>query len=52
VDTVEAGFVGACDGDLTVGEVLGALATLLGRDGQEVLTTYLPVVRQLVEEGS
>ena len=26
VDTVEAGFVGACDGELTVGQLLDALA--------------------------
>ena len=31
-DTVEAGLVGACDGDLTVGQILDALATLLDED--------------------
>ena len=31
-DTVEAGLVGACDGDLTVGQILDALASLLGED--------------------
>ncbi len=32
VDTIEAGFAGACDGELTVGEILDALAVLTERD--------------------
>ena len=50
-DTVEAGLVGACDGDLSVGQLLDALATLLERDRDELRATYLPVVRELVEQG-
>jgi hypothetical protein len=50
-DTVEAAFVGACDGDLSVAQLLGALGTLLQRDEAELRTTYLPVVRDLVAEG-
>ena len=50
-DTVVAGLVGACDGELTVGQILGALADLLDLDAEESRTTYLPVVRELVEEG-
>ena len=50
-DTVEAAFLGACDGDLTVGQLLAALAALLERDDAELRTTYLPVVRELVVEG-
>ena len=50
-DTVEAAFLGACDGDLTVGQLLGALASLLERDESDLRTTYLPVVRELVGEG-
>ena len=50
-DTVEAALVGACDGDLTVGQILDALAQLLDRDAGELHATYLPVVRELVEEG-
>lgn len=50
-DTVEAAFLGACDGDLTVGQLLGALAALLERDEAELRETYLPVVRELVGEG-
>ena len=49
VDTVMAGFVGACDGDLTTGQILDALATLLDRD--DLQTDYLPEIRRLVVEG-
>jgi hypothetical protein len=51
VDTVEAALAGACDGDLTVGQILDALATLLGRDRDELATAYLPAVRSLVDDG-
>ncbi|MET0446855.1 MAG: methyltransferase, partial [Aeromicrobium sp.] len=51
VDTVEAGLVGASDGDLTSGQILDALASLLGRDAAELRATYAPVVRELVDEG-
>ena len=50
-DTVEAAFLGACDGDLTVGQLLGALGSLLQRDEAELRETYLPAVRELVAEG-
>ncbi len=50
-DTVEAAFLGACDGDLSVGQLMGALAALLERDEAELQSTYLPVVRELVGEG-
>ena len=51
VDTVEAALVGACDGDLSVGQILGALATILERDAAELEASYLPVVRELVAQG-
>ena len=51
VDTVLAGLVGACDGELSVDQVLAALAHLLERDVEGVLAAYLPQVRELVEEG-
>jgi SAM-dependent methyltransferase len=51
VDTVEAALAGASDGDLTVGQILDALATLLDRDRSELATAYLPSVRSLVDEG-
>jgi len=48
VDTVEAALAGACDGDLTVGQVLAALAQLLGPDEAG---GRLEGVRELVAEG-
>lgn len=50
-DTVEAALVGACDGDLTVGQILGALAQLLEQDAAQLGASCLPVVRELVDEG-
>lgn len=51
VDTVEAALVGACDGELTVLQILDALADLLQRDDNELRLAYLPIVRDLVAEG-
>jgi SAM-dependent methyltransferase len=51
VDTVAAALVGACDGDLTVGQILDAVAQLLERDAAELRDTYLPLARELVLEG-
>ena len=50
-DTVEAALVGACDGELTIGGILDALARLLEADPGALRTTYLPLVRDLVAEG-
>ena len=53
-DTVEAALVGACDGELSVGQILDAVSQLLGLDAEgagAARTTYLPVVRELVAEG-
>jgi hypothetical protein len=51
VDTVEAALVGACDGDLSVGQILDAVATLTEQDPGQLRATYLPVVGGLVVEG-
>ncbi len=51
VDTVEAGLVGACDGDLSIGQILDALAALLGTDPEELRSGYLPKVRELLSGG-
>ena len=51
VDTVEAALVGACDGELTVDQILAALGQLLDRDVAELRSAYHPVVRDLVAEG-
>ncbi|HYF74581.1 MAG TPA: class I SAM-dependent methyltransferase [Nocardioides sp.] len=51
VDTVEAALAGACDGDLSVGQILEAVAQLLGLDPAQTCTDYLPAARSLVAEG-
>jgi hypothetical protein len=51
VDTVEAALAGASDGELTVGQILDALAILLERDRDELAATYLPLVQSMVAEG-
>ena len=47
----EAALVGACDGDLSVGAILDAVAELLGADADQTRATYLPVVAELVADG-
>ena len=51
VDTVEAALVGACDGELSLEQILGALGSLLEQEAGELRASYLPVVRELVAEG-
>jgi hypothetical protein len=51
VDTVEAALVGACDGDLTIGQILDALAQLLELDPLDLRASRLTAVRELVAEG-
>jgi hypothetical protein len=50
-DTVEAALVGACDGELSVGQILDALAVLLEQDAAQLRSSYLPVLRDLVIDG-
>ena len=50
-DTVEAALAGACDGELTVGQILDAVAQLLDRDPAQTRATYLPTAQELVREG-
>jgi hypothetical protein len=50
VDTAEAALVGACDGDLTVGQILAALDQLLG-DDRAPRAERLDTVRSLLAEG-
>ncbi|MFJ2743555.1 methyltransferase [Streptomyces sp. NPDC087440] len=51
VDTVGAGFAGVCDGSLSAGQILDAIAQLLGED-EVVLRDRTPeAIRSLVEEG-
>ncbi|ABL79917.1 MULTISPECIES: methyltransferase [unclassified Nocardioides] len=51
VDTVEAALAGACDGELSVGQILDAIARLLDLDPAQTIETYLPAARSLVAEG-
>lgn len=50
-DTVLAGFVGACDGELTADQILGALAHLLDLHLDELRRDYLPQIHRLLTEG-
>jgi hypothetical protein len=51
VDTVEAALVGACDGDLGVGQILDAVSQILGHDAGPTRAAYLAKVRELLVEG-
>ena len=51
VGTAVAGLVGACDGELTVGQIVAALARLLDTGADDVAAQVLPVVRGLVRDG-
>jgi len=49
--TALAGFVGACDGDLSVGQIIGALGALLDVGADAVAADILPSTRGLVRDG-
>ncbi len=51
VGTAVAAVVGACDGELAVGQVTGAVAHLLGVGPGEVAAEVLPALRDLVLDG-
>jgi methylase of polypeptide subunit release factors len=51
VDTALAGLVGACDGELGVGQILAALTVLLDEPVGELTSRLLPLVRHLVADG-
>lgn len=51
VDTVGAGLVGACDGELTARQVLAGIAVLTDRAVAEVIGVALPLLRELVADG-
>jgi methylase of polypeptide subunit release factors len=50
-DTALAGLVGACDGELAVGQVVGALGVLLDEPVEQLRARLLPAVRGLVADG-
>lgn len=49
--TAEAAFVGACDGDLTVDQIIGALALLLDEPEARLRALLLDTARELVLDG-
>jgi methylase of polypeptide subunit release factors len=49
-DTAEAGLVGACDGSLSAGVLIGALATVLGVAEDALRSRLVPVIRELVAD--
>jgi hypothetical protein len=51
LDTALAALVGACDGELAVGAVIGALAELLEVDESALMRDLIPVVRTLIGDG-
>ena len=51
VGTALAAFVGACDGELTAGQIIGALGALLDVPASDVAADVLPTVRGLLADG-
>ncbi|MDH6137046.1 methylase of polypeptide subunit release factors [Kitasatospora sp. MAA4] len=51
VDTVGAGFAGVCDGTLAAGEIVDAIAQLLGEDRVLLRDRVPESLRMLVEQG-
>lgn len=49
--TATAGFVSACDGELSVGQIVGALEALLGWDGDSEREELLGHIRELILKG-
>lgn len=46
-----AGFVGACDGELSAGQIIGALSGLLDTPVEDMRAAILPMVRELIGAG-
>lgn len=51
VDTVGAGFAGVCDGSLTAGRILDAIAQLVQEDPVVLRDRTPEAIRMLVEQG-
>lgn len=51
LDTGLAALVGACDGDLEIGQIIAAIAHLLEVDAAALTAELLPAVRTLVDDG-
>ena len=48
--TALAALVGVCDGELSVGQIVGAIASLFDVDASELAADVLPGVRGLVRD--
>src|SRR5690606_33914518 len=51
LDTLSAGVVGACDGELTARQLCAGLAVLSEVPRQDVESVVVPVLRELVKDG-
>src|SRR5699024_4366410 len=51
LDTLGAAAVGACDGELSIGQICSALATLTEAGYATVVAEILPTVRGLLTDG-
>lgn len=51
VDTATGGILGACDGELALGTIVDAVASLLGLDPAQTRTQALAVIRGAIAEG-
>lgn len=51
VDTALGGVLGACDGELSLGVLIAAVAGLLGADEAELVLRLLPGVRDAIRDG-
>lgn len=51
LDTAAAGVLGACDGELRLGDLIGAVADLLAADQAELTEAVLPIVREVISDG-
>jgi hypothetical protein len=51
VDTAMAGILGACDGELTLGEIVAAVCALVGTDQAALTRDTVRQVRELVLDG-
>ena len=51
VDTALGAVLGACDGDLTAAQIVGAVASILEVDADALAAEVVPRLRQLVVEG-
>ncbi|MFC7623265.1 methyltransferase [Microlunatus sp. GCM10028923] len=49
--TALAGVVGACDGELELGTIIAAVATVLEADGAELRAELMPRLRTLIRDG-